>query len=350
MVVQKRDVQGGIAAVIERYYGSRLEDDYEMIYVEGYRDGGKLAKLVQFLKGYIRYTTVLYREEPDLIHIHSSFGPSFVRKSFYVNKAYRMGIPVINHIHGADFDEFYEKAGKLKRRRIHKVYNRCNMLIALSEEWRSKLAKIVPKEKICTIENYSVPQSRELINSLEESRYHAKQVLFLGEIGARKGAYDLPAIVQAVKRRVPEVRFVICGSGEIRQVKEQLSDETVGSVAFPGWVRGDAKDRYLKESSLFLLPSYQEGMPMSILDAMGYGLPIVSTYVGGIPKLVSEENGILCEPGDAAGIADAIIKVLEDRDLQHKMGLGSLEYVEVQYSLEMHLQKLEAVYEITMSR
>ena len=81
---------------------------------------------------------------------------------------------------------------------------------------------------------------------------------------------------------------------------------------FPGWVRDAEKDKLLQESTLFMLPSYQEGLPMAILDAMAYGLPIVSTYVGGIPQLIQNgESGYLAQPGDCQAIADGILQYLK---------------------------------------
>ena len=80
MIVQDPKVKGGIAAVISGYYGSKLEQDYSMIYVESYQDGSKWEKLIKAIKGYIHFAKVLLTDKPDLVHIHSSFGPSFYRK------------------------------------------------------------------------------------------------------------------------------------------------------------------------------------------------------------------------------------------------------------------------------
>ena len=143
MIVQDKAVKGGIAAVISGYYGSRLEKDYKMIYVESYKDGGKLTKLVKGIQGYIKFIKVLLVDKPDLVHIHSSFGPSFYRKLPFIYMASWAKKPIINHIHGADFDEFYTNSSEKKKRQIKKVYRKCKILVALSEEWKQRLEKIV---------------------------------------------------------------------------------------------------------------------------------------------------------------------------------------------------------------
>lgn len=79
MIVQNKMVKGGIAAVVSGYYGSKLEQDYDMIYVESYKDGGKLTKLFKGICGYFHFAKVLLVDSPDIVHMHSSFGPSFYR-------------------------------------------------------------------------------------------------------------------------------------------------------------------------------------------------------------------------------------------------------------------------------
>ena len=350
MIVQQRDVKGGISSVIEGYYGSSLETDYEVTYIEGYCDGNKVAKIKKFLFGFGQFCSLLKKNPPDLVHIHSSFGPSFTRKKFYINRAFKVGIPIVNHIHGADFDSFYTNASKHKKKIIRECYSKCSILVVLSDEWKTLISDIVPSEKIRVIENYSVPQDTGLIREHFSRRFDNKQVLFLGEIGQRKGAYDLPSIISRVRDVVPDAKFVIAGSGDIDGVKKGLRPQDMESVSFPGWLRGKAKEDVLLNSSVFLLPSYNEGLPMSILDAMGYGLPIISTYVGGVSKLVFENsngvlNGRLDFPGDIEKLSSDIVYYLTDSESQFQAGMASLDIVKRLYSFDAHLAKLKNVYE-----
>ena len=118
------------------------------------------------------------------------------------------------------------------------------------------------------------------------------------------------------------------------------------NTVFPGWVRGETKDKLLREADVFFLPSYNEGMPMSVLDAMGYGLPVVSTNVGGISKIVHDgENGYCCEAGNTEIFADRIIHLLSDDKWRYTASISSIEIVRKGYSLNAHLQRLESVYE-----
>lgn len=345
MIVQDKAVKGGIAAVISGYYGSRLEKDYKMIYVESYKDGGKFTKLLKGIQGYIKFIKVLLVDKPDLVHIHSSFGPSFYRKLPFIYMASWAKKPIINHIHGADFDEFYTNSSEKKKRQIKTVYGKCKILVALSEEWKQRLEKIVPKEKIIVIENYSILHEDALKERCSRESNH--EVLFLGELGRRKGCYDIPVVIEDVVKDIPDVKFILAGVGSTQDetaIKQLIKEKGIEqNVEFPGWVRGNQKDKLLREADVFYLPSYNEGMPMSILDAMGYGLPIVSTNVGGIPKIVHDgENGYCFEPGNVMEMGKAIENLLENKRIE--ASISSFEIVKRGYSLEQHIKKLEECY------
>lgn len=347
MIVQDKMVKGGIAAVISGYYGSKLEQDYNMIYVESYKDGGKVTKLLKGICGYVHFAKVLLIDRPDLVHIHSSFGPSFYRKLPFIYMSSWAKVPIINHIHGADFDEFYVDVSENKKKLIKKVYGKCDRLIALSEEWKERLSQIVPADRIAIIENYSILHEDALQDRL--NRPCNNQVLFLGELGRRKGCYDIPAVVKQVAEEIPNVKFVLCGAGseaDEKAIKKLIHENAVDDNAeFPGWVRDQEKDKVLRESDVFFLPSYNEGMPMSVLDAMGYGLPIVSTNVGGIPKIVHNgENGFCCEVGDVVAFSNKIISLLSKKQERKIASQKSVYIVDKQYSLTKHLNLLEIEY------
>lgn len=348
MIVPNRMVKGGIASVVNGYRGSKLEKDYDITYVESYTDGSKLTKLFKGISGYIQFIKVLLTNKPDIVHIHSSFGPSFYRKMPFIYMASWAKIPIVNHIHGADFDEFYVNASESKKKKIKKIYEKCSVLIALSEEWKERLSQIVSPSKISVIENYSILHEDALKQRLE--RKCNNTVLFLGELGRRKGCYDIPEVIRKVKEDVPDVKFVLAGAGseaDEKAIKKLIDRENVSdNVEFPGWVRGDTKDKLLREADVFFLPSYNEGMPMSVLDAMGYGLPIVSTNVGGIPKIVQDrKNGVSCSAGDINVFAKGINDLLCNNEWRFQAANESMNIIKNGYSLETHLCQLEHIYE-----
>ena len=122
-----------------------------------------------------------------------------------------------------------------------------------------------------------------------------------------------------------------------------------GFFRFTGWVKGDQKQKLLETSDLFFLPSYTEAMPMSILEAMGYALPIVASNVGGIPQLVKNGvNGFMANPGDKEQFADEILSLLQDTGLCYQMSEASIN-IAGKYSLEKHIEKISILYRKILS-
>lgn len=347
MVVPDPMVKGGIASVVNGYRNSGFGSGYEIAYVESYCDGTKWKKLLKALHGYFDFARQLGKNRPDIVHIHSSFGPSFYRKMPFIYMAVAKGIPVINHIHGADFSSFYTKASERKKKLIRKVYGKCDKLIALSDEWKENLKQIVPEDRIVVIENYCVIP--KITSSNVAVAPGESKLLFLGEIGMRKGGFDIPVILSKVFEREKNFHVIMAGDGtpeDVNRVKGMIEQFGLADkVEFPGWVRGKAKDQLFIESDILLLPTYNEGMPMTILEAMAYGKAIVTTNVGGIPKLIENNvSGYLCEPGDVSGIAECILELIKCPLKILEFGEKAREKAVNCYSVEKHIEKLQILY------
>ena len=348
MIVQQPDVKGGIAAVMSGYYGSRLEEDFDIRYVESYCDKGFVRMVLKAFKAYVRFFFLIRSFKPQLIHMHTSFGGSFYRMQPFLYMAKKRGIPVVDHLHGADFESFYVNASDKKKAKIRKVYGLCSKMIVLSDEWKANMLQVYDSDRIEVVENYCKPQDEGKIEALMEKRFAGKQVLFLGELGKRKGGYDFAKIAEGVLGKDKDVRFVFCGSGseaDEKAIKDSVALAAKDRAVFPGWVRGKDKEKLLEESAVFLLPSYNEGLPMSVLDAMAYGLPVVSTTVGGIPQIVRNgENGYVNKPGDCAAMADSINRILAERAGYIDMSKKSLAIAKGSYSFDVHVKKIEEIY------
>ena len=143
------------------------------------------------------------------------------------------------------------------------------------------------------------------------------------------------------------MKFILAGSGEIEKLQAIIEEKGISQYfSFPGWVRKEEKENLLKNADIFLLPSYTEAMPMSILEAMGYGLPIVTTNVGGIPQLVEDgKNGYMTDPGNIDSFVKAILKLISNNELIYDMGKKGIEKAYEKYSLEKHLEKVCKLYE-----
>ena len=164
----------------------------------------------------------------------------------------------------------------------------------------------------------------------------------------RKGVADLISAVKKIsdEGQIGNLQFVIAGTGEEEEnLRKQVSDASLEDcVAFAGWVAGDTKTALIMDSQIMVSPSYNEGLPISILEAAAFGMPIVSTDVGDISSVVRDHvNGILFEAGDIDALADAV-QYVSSRPIFERMSAESRNIAESSFSIEGFYDKLLDLY------
>ncbi len=212
---------------------------------------------------------------------------------------------MLYHIHGGGFHVFYENSNAFVKKQIRYFINNVDCLICLSVQWKTFFTENFNPKRIEIIANIidypvvykSIPKEKELV------------FLFLGYIHKQKGIFDLLELIADNKEKYSgKIKIVIGGNGEVEKLRRLITENQLSPIVeFVGWVTKDEKANWLKKTDVYILPSYYEGLPISILEAMSYGHPIISTNVGGIPEIVkTNKNGILITPGNFNEIEEAI--------------------------------------------
>lgn len=321
--------RGGVASVENEY--SRVFSPFK--FVRTCVCGNKLSKALVAAQGVVKFTfKLLVDRRIRIVHVNAASDASFWRKRIFINIAKHFGKKIVYHNHGGCFKRFYSQ----HPREVEQTLAKADCIIALSQDWKNFFVNELGCRRVEIVNNPVAPPSLLPISS-DESR-HPLRLLFLGAIMQAKGIYDLLDVLADNRDKYEgKVELHVGGNGELDMfqkliIEKQLSD----LVKFEGWVDGDKKTQLLNQTDLFILPSYFEGLPISILEAMSYGKPIVSTEIGGIPEIVHNgENGILFTPGDKKALADAIDRLLENSALRISMGKKSLELVKPYYSSEV---------------
>jgi glycosyltransferase involved in cell wall biosynthesis len=310
--------------------------------------GSRWRKLRAFGVALLRYALLLVRGQVGLLHLHASADASFWRKTCFAYPALVCRIPVVVHIHSGQFASFYaDHCGPLRRRLVRLILERSCRVIALSPAWREITLKIAPRATVVCIPNPVLAaggQPRQL---------RRRVVVFLGKVSAQKGVYDLIQAWRLVQEQLVETRLVIAGEGEVEAARQQVAAlGLTHCVTMPGWVTGVAKDALLAEAEICVLPSYFEGMPMSLLEALGLGIPCVASTVGGIPDMITDGvEGRLVLPGDVHALAHALIDVLSDEVRYADMSRAALARFVSDYAADVVIPKLESLYaELGMKR
>jgi glycosyltransferase involved in cell wall biosynthesis len=345
MVGTDLDGMGGVRAVVRGYLDGGLFERYDCVYVASHRAGGAWVKVTTAVKAWARVAVLLRKLDAPLVHVQTASRGSFWRKFVVCLLARAAGRPYIVHLHGGGFTRFYEsESGSLGRHCIRSTLAHAALVIALSEEWRDRLLRICPTAKVEVLHNaVAIPETvvpRRVADA-------GQTLLFLGHLLRDKGVYDLVRACAAVASRFPRLKLVLGGVGNIDKVQELAAQLGIPErVSCPGWLGPEQKAAALASSTIFLLPSYAEGMPMALLEAMSWGMPVVATPVGGIPQLVQHEvNGMLVAPGDVDGLAASIARLLEDMPLRVRIGAAARATVEAGFSLDEAVARLSGIYD-----
>jgi glycosyltransferase involved in cell wall biosynthesis len=322
-----------------------LFDRWNIVLIDTHDSGGLLYRLRLSAAAFVRLLWMLLSGSVYALHVHSAMKGSFWRKSAYSVLAELFRVPVIFHLHGSETKLFLESLGRIPRWVARYSLERKKAVVVLSDSWAQYIRGFAPRSNIVVLPNYvTVPVTTATHAHVERAR--PVTLLFLGAIGHRKGVYDLLPALKAAMDEGADVRLLIGGDGELERAKAMAQELGIApSVQFLGWVRGQQKSDLLASTDIYILPSHNEGLPVSILEAMSYGIPVISTRVGGIPELVQHGvDGVLVAAGAVDQIKQAILDLAKDRDLRLEMSRNCRRKIEASYSVECVLPRLEAIY------
>ena len=297
MIGNHQSVKGGITSVIQQLLSFDWDSvGVEMKFIPTYIEASGIKKIAYFIRAYMNIEKEMRRNKPDIVHIHMSYRGSFYRKYAIHKLCKKYGVPDVIHLHGSEFQKWYNESDDRTKEKIRTLLRESASFIVLGEKWNKAIHDIEPKTKTVVVRN-TVPVPN-YTTSWNEKRF---QFLFLGVLIKRKGVADLIQAISLLKKEgsLNNIKFVIAGSGaEEANLKQQARELQVESwIEFAGWTDGKAKERYLKDSQALVLPSYNEGLPMAVLEAISYGLPVIATDVGDMAAAVRDgENGYLIQP------------------------------------------------------
>lgn len=337
VIATSRRTRGGITSVIKAYEKSTLWNEYHCKWIETHRDGNVSTKLWYLLRGFSQFLVKV--PYCDIVHVHTSEPASAFRKMVFVAIAKWMGKKVIVHFHSFSVDTTI----KSRFRCIYKyLFDKADEVLVLSKYWQTEVCETLglPVEKVQVLYN---PCTTEV-----SDRTYPKQkgILYAGTLTVRKGYADLLQAFAQIAPSHEDWGLVFAGNGEMG--KAQALAEELGvshRTKFLGWVSDEEKDRTFKKASAFCLPSYAEGFPMAVLDAWAYGLPVITTPVGGIPDVAEDgHNCLLFAPGDVKGLARQMEVLMDSPALAKSIAEKSHQLANAAFSLEHIANELSEIY------
>ena len=335
--------KGGIRSVVEGYLADGFFFRWNVVLLNSHVSGAFTMRLAMAWKALLRLIGLLLTRRVSLVHCHSAMKRSFWRKSMFALISRLAAVPVVFHLHGSEMKEFVDEHSALVQSLISWILAKQSVIIVLSESWLRYVKSISPGANVKIIPNYVVMPEPSFINDYRDNEM---EILFLGYVGKRKGVYDLLHAFKDALAQIPTLRLVIGGNGEVDRAQALTKELNIEEhVVFAGWVSGDEKIDLLRRAYIYVLPSYNENLPVSILEAMSWQIPIISTRVGGIPEMVREGiDGLLIDAGDRPALSSAIIDLTRSVHLRKKMGIAAREQVERHFSKHVVLPRLENLY------
>jgi glycosyltransferase involved in cell wall biosynthesis len=321
--------QMGGMATVESLIVAHAPTELQVTHISTHDYGSAVFKINLFLSASLKTLWILSTQKVDVVHILLSQRGSAWRKAILTLIARAYGKPVILHAQSSEFHVFFDGLSRSKQEVIRWVYQKCAHFIALSESWKKYYMSRLSLDDFQVV---VLPNPVQLPSHVPvRPTSNPVHFLFLGRIGQRKGAFDLVEAFGALSsQQKAQAHLTIAGDGEVEKARSQV--QTLGlaeTVTILDWLYPEQRDAYLAKSDVFVLPTYNEGLPLALLEAMGWGLPSITTPVGGIPELVtSGKDGILIEPGNVEQLSQAIASLIENEQLRISIGANARARVE----------------------
>jgi glycosyltransferase involved in cell wall biosynthesis len=331
------DVKGGITSV-EQLILENAPSKVKIHHVATFAQGSAIHNIRVFLRAAQTLLQTLITGNSDIIHIHFSERGSTFRKAIITLIALGLRKPVVLHSHGATYEEFFAKLPRTVQNFLALLFGRCTKLIVLSESWKAYfLEKFeLDESQIAVLHNpVKLPPAVPQRTGNEQVTF-----VFLGRIGKRRGSLEIAKSVVAFPQQdkgafdlikafaaLPEqqrnrAKLVLAGNGDVEMAQQLVRELGLEEqVTVLSWISPADRDQLLANADAFVLPSYNEGLPMSMLEAMAWGVPAIVTPVGGIPEVIADkQNGLLVQPGNQQQLVQAMQSLIEDEGLRLALG------------------------------
>jgi len=304
---------------------------------------------------YYKFVKCLKTNNIDLVHIN----PSLDLKSFIRDGIFAL-IAKVNKKKTVVFFRGWEKS--FEARIEHSFvwmfkffFGKSDAFIVLAEQFKKTLERwsiVQPIYQAVTVIDEDMLVGFDIQDALKKRQGSEKwRVLFLSRITRPKGIYETIEAVSLLQPKYPMIELIVAGEGEeLENVKSFVRNRNISNVTFAGYVIGEEKRRIFEKSQVFCFPSYGEGLPTCIIEAIAYGLPVVTRSVGGLPDFFkNEEHGFITESKEPAVFANYIEKLFLDKGLYENISYYNFSFGKKWFLASKAVKRLEEIYSEVLS-
>ena len=346
MIGPSRSPYGGQASLVNTILLT-MKNKFEYILLDVEHNSKNLLErmLVTIGFGLQLFRLLIKNKGIRLLHIHTSAGRALFEKSLFVALGKMFGKKVILHIHGGRFKKLWNQAGTVKRIIIRQLLNMNDLIVVLADNWKNYYeTEVKCKCRIAVIHNSVAIEKVSIRKKTEDISF-----LYVGELRLEKGIVDLIEAFNIVSNlEIHRVCLKLVGENKNCEVVNKIiksESNRITGIKILGPLYGRLKWEQFAESDIFVFPSHSEDMPIAILEAMAFGLPVIASSVGSIPEMVVNGiNGYLIEPKKTEELVNRMCELIKHPELRFEMGNASRKLSETKYSLEILEENLSKVY------
>lgn len=330
---------GGVVAVSKNYMNHSDWEEFEVKYLATHINGNALKKIGIFIAAYFKIIGLLIANKIDIFHLQVCDGGPFYRKSIVLFTAKFFRKKVILH-HHTDYTEFFGTLSGIKERIVRKALKRADINIVLGNNLINVIKQFEPEARVTVLHN-AVPVEKEF-------SFHkdADTILFLGWLMERKGVMDLLKAVEQIDPQLDSnIKIALCGIAEDEIYKKICDSKVYKRIIHVGWVDQVEKSKIFERTMINVLPSYREGLPMTILETMADGIPSIASNISTIPEVIIDcENGLLISPGNVDELAEKILMLCNDRQKRYELSKSAYLTVKESFETGVHIGNLKEIY------
>jgi glycosyltransferase involved in cell wall biosynthesis len=283
---------------------------------------------------------------PCVAHVNIAGRGSTIRKLILLTIGRAFGLRYVLHVHDYDYAEYFRGQRKFLQELITTMFRKAEIVVVLGRRDLELVSQTIQlsKDRMVVLHN-AVPDPGP---SPDRRPVLGKpcQLLFLGYLSARKGVSELLKALASPAVRHLNWRATLAGDGPIDEYRALAKDLGIlDSVSFPGWVDERRVSELCAGADVLVLPSYAEGLAMSVLEGLSHGLAVITTPVGAHLEVIEPEvSGILVPPGDIPALADALVRVIEDESLRSRLGRGARARFLEKFAVRRYVDRLEQLH------
>lgn len=300
---------GGMRTVALQYINSRIyNENVNLTYVSTSTSGSILIRILYMFLGYLKIFWILHTKPIEIVHIHMAEKGSTLRKGVIALLAKKYNKKVIIHLHAGHFMAWFESVSFFYQKLIRKIFGCSDCVLVLGEYWKKELSAIIPGDKMIVLYNGTKCFQKNPYNK------DANNIVYFGVMRKAKGTYDLIEAIRLINDKLPKnVKVILCGNDSEGNISKIISKYCLNErVKCLGWVTGKIKEDIYDTAMIDVLPSYYEGLSMTILEAMSRGIPVITTNISTMPEVL--DNPLLTiVPGDIKQLSDLILKLVNDK-------------------------------------